>query len=285
MSEVILDALKDTILLIPILFLTYLFLESVEGHLSGKMTRLVGTTRWFDPIVGAIVGIVPECGFSAAAASLFSAGTLTVGTLVAVFLATSDEMLPILISEQVPFGTIAKILGTKVVVAAIAGLILNMVFVRRNHEMREDNEERIEELCEHSHCSCGEHHGIVKPALIHTGEIVLFVLIVNLVLNMVIHFGGADLLQQVSMENPVLSCFVAALVGLIPNCAVSVALTELYLNGMLGTSAMLAGLLSGSGVGLLVLFRTNRHIKENLLILAIVYVCGAFGGLLAGLVF
>ena len=102
---------------------------------------------------------------------------------------------------------------------------------------------------------------------------------------MVIHFGGADLLQQVSMENPVLSCFVAAVVGLIPNCAVSVALTELYLNGMLGTSAMLAGLLSGSGVGLLVLFRTNRHIKENLLILAIVYLCGAFGGLLAGLVF
>ena len=282
--EILLDAVKDSVILIPFLFLTYLVLEAVEAHASEKMVSLVGSERWFDPILGALLGVVPECGFSAAAASLFSGGAVTIGTLVAVFLATSDEMLPIFISETVPVSFIVRVLVVKVAIAAIVGVALNLLFTRR-HKSLENTEERIEELCENSHCACTEHEGIVKPALIHTAEIVVFVLIVNLVLNTLVELGGEAVLEKLALGNPVLSCMVTALVGLIPNCAVSVAITELYLNGALSLSAMLSGLLTGSGVGMLVLFRTNRHGKENFMILGIVYVCGVLGGLTAGLLF
>ena len=282
--EILLDAVKDSVILIPFLFLTYLVLEAVEAHASEKMVSLVGSERWFDPILGALLGVVPECGFSAAAASLFSGAAVTIGTLVAVFLATSDEMLPIFISENVPVSFIVRVLAVKVAIAAIVGVALNLLFTRR-HKSLENTEERIEELCENSHCACTEHEGIVKPALIHTAEIVVFVLIVNLVLNTLVELGGEAVLEKLALGNPVLSCMVTALVGLIPNCAVSVAITELYLNGALSLSAMLSGLLTGSGVGMLVLFRTNRHGKENFMILGIVYVCGVLGGLTAGLLF
>lgn len=282
--EILLDAVKDSVILIPFLFLTYLVLEAVEAHASEKMVSLVGSERWFDPILGALLGVVPECGFSAAAASLFSGGVVTIGTLVAVFLATSDEMLPIFISENVPVSFIVRVLAVKVAIAAIVGVALNLLFTRR-HKSLENTEERIEELCENSHCACTEHEGIVKPALIHTAEIVVFVLIVNLVLNTLVELGGEAVLEKLALGNPVLSCMVTALVGLIPNCAVSVAITELYLNGALSLSAMLSGLLTGSGVGMLVLFRTNRRGKENFMILGIVYVCGVLGGLTAGLLF
>ena len=282
--EILLDAVKDSVILIPFLFLTYLVLEAVEAHASEKMVSLVGSERWFDPILGALLGVVPECGFSAAAASLFSGGAVTIGTLVAVFLATSDEMLPIFISENVPVSFIVRVLAVKVAIAAIVGVALNLLFTRR-HKSLKNTEERIEELCENSHCACAEHEGIVKPALIHTAEIVVFVLIVNLVLNTLVELGGEAVLEKLALGNPVLSCMVTALVGLIPNCAVSVAITELYLNGALSLSAMLSGLLTGSGVGMLVLFRTNRHGKENFMILGIVYVCGVLGGLTAGLLF
>ena len=283
-EEILLDAVKDSVILIPFLFLTYLVLEAVEAHASEKMVSLVGSERWFDPILGALLGVVPECGFSAAAASLFSGGAVTIGTLVAVFLATSDEMLPIFISENVPVSFIVRVLAVKVAIAAIVGVALNLLFTRR-HKSLENTEERIEELCENSHCACTEHEGIVKPALIHTAEIVVFVLIVNLVLNTLVELGGEAVLEKLALGNPVLSCMVTALVGLIPNCAVSVAITELYLNGALSLSAMLSGLLTCSGVGMLVLFRTNRHGKENFMILGIVYVCGVLGGLTAGLLF
>ncbi|MCI9469392.1 MAG: arsenic efflux protein [Oscillospiraceae bacterium] len=283
--DILLDALKDSVILIPFLFLTYLLLEAVEAHVSEKMASTVGTSHWFDPILGAVLGVVPECGFSAAASSLFSGGALTIGTLVAVFLATSDEMLPIFISENAPAPFIVKILCVKVAIAAVVGLLLNVLFAKRNRAARQAAEARIEELCENSHCACTEHTGIIKPALIHTGEIVGFVLAVNLVLNTVVALGGSAVLEKMAIADPVLACVVTALIGLVPNCAVSVAITELYLSGVLSAGAMLSGLLSGCGVGMLVLFRTNRHLKENLTILAITYIAGVLGGLFAGLLF
>jgi len=283
--DIILDALKDSVILIPFLFLTYLLLEAIEAHVSDKMTSTVGSGHWFDPILGAVLGIVPECGFSAAAASLFSGGALTVGTLVAVFLATSDEMLPIFISENVPAPFVLKVLGVKIAIAAIVGLVLNLIFAKRNRAARLAAEARIEELCENSHCACTEHEGIVKPALIHTAEIVGFVLAVNLVLNTVVAIGGGALLEKMSIADPFLASVVTALVGLVPNCAVSVAITELYLSGVLSAGAMLSGLLSGCGVGMLVLFRTNRHARENLMILAVTYIAGVLGGFFAGFLF
>ena len=275
--DILLDALKDSVILIPFLFLTYLLLEAVEAHVSEKMASTVGPSHWFDPILGAVLGVVPECGFSAAASSLFSGGALTIGTLVAVFLATSDEMLPIFISENAPAPFIVKILCVKVAIAAVVGLLLNVLFAKRNRAARQAAEARIEELCENSHCACTEHTGIVKPALIHTG--------VNLVLNTVVALGGSAVLEKMAIADPVLACVVTALIGLVPNCAVSVAITELYLSGVLSAGAMLSGLLSGCGVGMLVLFRTNRHLKENLTILAITYIAGVLGGLFAGLLF
>lgn len=283
--DILLDALKDSVILIPFLFLTYLLLEALEAHVSEKMANTVGSTRWFDPVLGAVLGVVPECGFSAAASSLFSGGALTIGTLVAVFLATSDEMLPIFISENVPLPFILKVLAVKVGIAAVVGLMLNVVFAKRNRTMRQATGERIEELCENSHCACTEHEGIVKPALIHTAEIVGFVLVVNLILNTVVALGGDAVLEAMSVGNPFLTCVFTGLIGLVPNCAVSVAITELYLNGALSAAAMLSGLLAGSGVGMLVLFRTNRRGKENLMILGVTYIAGVLGGFLLGFLF
>lgn len=285
MKEIFLDALKDSVILIPFLFLTYLLLEALEAHVSEKMAKSVGTSRWFDPILGAVLGVVPECGFSAAASSLFSGGALTIGTLVAVFLATSDEMLPIFISENAPLPFIIKVLAVKVGFAAAVGLVLNIVFAKRNRAARQAEEERIEELCENSHCACTEHEGIVKPALIHTVEIVAFVLSVNLILNTIVAIGGGAVLESMAIGNPFLACMVMGLVGLVPNCAVSVAITELYLSGALSAGAMLSGLLAGSGVGMLVLFRTNRHTKENLTILGVTYLAGILGGYIGGFLF
>lgn len=285
LKHILSHSIEDSLIIIPFLFLTYLLLEALEGHVSGKMVQVMGSSRWFDPILGALLGVIPECGFSAAASSLFSGGALTIGTLVAVFLATSDEMLPIFISENVSIGVILKVLAVKVGIAAIVGVVLNFLFSKRNRQARDAAEERIEELCENSHCACTDHHGVVKPALIHTAEITLFVFIVNLILNAVVELGGEELLHRLAFQNELLACIITGLIGLIPNCAVSVAITELYLNGVLSASAMLSGLLVGSGVGLLVLFRTNRRRKENLMILGILYICGVAGGLVGGLLF
>ena len=271
----------DTVKLVPFLFLTYLFMEYIEHKTSTKVKNLVHKSGKAGPLIGGLLGAVPQCGFSASAASLYAGRVISLGTLIAIFLSTSDEMLPILISEAVDVKVILPILGIKVAIGMVAGFLID--FVMHFGKKPETEEFRIQDMCEHGHCHCEK--SIWKSALKHTLQITLFILIVNLVLGFVIEFVGEESLANLFFAKPVIGEIVAGLVGLIPNCASSVVITQLYLEGVIGFGAMMSGLLVGSGVGLLVLFRVNESLKDNLRILAVLYGIGVGCGILLGFIF
>lgn len=271
----------DTVKLVPFLFLTYLFMEYIEHKTSTKVKNLVHKSGKAGPLIGGLLGAVPQCGFSASAASLYAGRVISLGTLIAIFLSTSDEMLPILISEAVDVKVILPILGIKVAIGMVAGFVID--FVMHFGKKPETEEFKIHDMCEHGHCHCEK--SIWKSALKHTLQITLFILIVNLVLGFVIEFVGEKSLANLFFAKPVIGEIVAGLVGLIPNCASSVVITQLYLEGVIGFGAMMSGLLVGSGVGLLVLFRVNESLKDNLRILAVLYGIGVGCGILLGFIF
>ena len=243
----------------------------------------------FGPLIGGVVGIIPQCGFSAAAASLFAGGVISAGTLLAIFLSTSDEMLPILISESVAPLSIIKILAVKALLGVISGFLIDLIWKKRiqkghNHHMHKDKE--IHDLCEHDHCHC-EEDGIVKSAAVHTLQITFFIFVISFIIGLTVEVIGADKIGSLVSSRPFAGIFFAALVGLIPNCAASVVITQLYLEGLL-RSAQMAGLLVGAGVGILVLFRSNKDTKENLKLTALLYACGVIWGIIieiSGIVF
>lgn len=272
--EVFRDTCIDALRLLPFLFLAYLAMESLEHWTGGKMQEVVRKSGKAGPAIGGLLGIFPQCGFSAAAANLYAGGIITLGTLVAVFLSTSDEMLPIMISANVALPMIGKILLVKVLFALAAGFLVDFLF-RRRVEMQ------IEHLCERHHCHCEK--GIWRSALSHTWKIFLYIVVVSLILNFVIALIGEDTLAALVQGKPALSLFLAALVGMIPNCASSVVLTQLYLGGVLNAGSLMAGLLSGSGVGYLVLLRVNEDRRENLRIFALLYGIGVGAGALTQL--
>ncbi|SDZ75222.1 hypothetical protein SAMN02745687_00223 [Lachnospiraceae bacterium NK3A20] len=280
--DALLDAVIDTVKLIPFLFVTYLVMEWLERKTEEKSEQMLGRVGRFGPIFGGIVGIVPQCGFSASASSLYAGGVISVGTLLAVFLSTSDEMLPIFISEQVAIPTMLKILLSKAVIGVASGLALD--FFLRFTKYRYKTEKRIQDLCEDEHCGCGEggeEGGIFRSALVHTLHITVFVFLITLVLTVLVEGFGHDAIAGLLTNRPIVGVLLSALIGLIPNCAASIMITQLYLDGILGAGQMMAGLLVGAGVGLLVLFRTNeRHESENVKITLILYAIGVFWGLL-----
>lgn len=280
-------SLIDTLRLVPFLFVTYLAMEALEHKAGDKAEAAIRKAGAAGPAIGAVLGVFPQCGFSAAAATLYAGRVITLGTLIAVFLSTSDEMLPIFIAEQVDPIVILKILGAKLLIGLIMGFLIDgaMRIARR----RGADDMNIHELCERDHCHChGAGGGILRSAIKHTLQVTLFIFIITLVLEAVIEGVGEDVLAEFLGANPGLSVFASALVGLIPNCAASVVITELYLEGTLAAGAMMSGLLVSAGVGLLVLFRTNRPVKRNIAILAVLYGIGVVWGLIisaAGITF
>lgn len=278
MLDVIIDTLLDTVKLIPFLLLTYLAMEYLEHKTGQKAQELVRKAGKFGPVIGGALGIVPQCGFSAAASNLYTGRVITLGTLLAIYLSTSDEMLPILISEQAPVRTIVFILLAKAVIGIVAGFAVDLIFAARKEEAH-----HIHEVCEQEHCHC-EEGSIFRSALVHTIQISCFILIITFLLNLLFFFVGEDVLAEVILNRRILGPVLAAVVGLIPNCAGSVAITQLYLEGVIGTGAMLSGLLTGTGVGLLILFRVNHDRKENLKILGLLYLIGVLVGVVVGLI-
>ena len=277
MLDVILDALLDTAKLLPFLFITYFAMEYLEHKAGDKTTEMVQKAGHFGPVIGGVLGMVPQCGFSAAASNLYVGRVITLGTLMAIFLSTSDEMLPILISAKAPLGEMLGIVAGKAVVGIVIGMLIDLCFRKK------EEHEHIHELCEHEHCHCEE--SIFKSALLHTLQIAAFLLAISLILNMILHFAGEEFLAGLILNRPVIGPLVAALVGLIPNCAGSVVLTQLYLQKVISFGSAFGGLLTGSGVGLLVLFRVNSDKKENLRILGLLYLIGAVIGMIAELIF
>ena len=279
MLEIIEDTLIDSVKLLPFLFLTYLLMEYIEHKTKEKTKETIKKSGKFGPLIGGILGIVPQCGFSVSATNLYAARVITLGTLIAVYLSTSDEMLPIFISEAVPISTILKILGIKLLIGVFAGFIIDLVirFVKKEKQ----EEEKIVDLCEKEHCHCEK--GIVKSALKHTINIFIFIVIITFIINLVIYFIGEDTIAGFLRNQPILGPIIAGIIGLIPNCASSVILTQMYLENVISAATMISGLLVGAGVGLAVLFKTNKGIKQNLKITALLYVIGVLSGIVIGL--
>jgi len=281
MLHVLEHTLIDTIKLLPFLFLAYLVIEYIEQKAGDKTTHIIQKAGKFGPVLGGLLGIVPQCGFSAAASNLYAGRIVTMGTLIAIFLSTSDEMLPILISEAVPVGTIITILLIKLGIAIAVGMVVDLIFRKKKIE---DSKEEIHKLCDEEHCHC-EESGIFKSSLIHTLQIFAYILIISFVLNLIIHYVGEDNIAGLVLNVPVVGPLISSLVGLIPNCASSVILTQLYLENIISMGSMIAGLLVNSGIGILILFRVNKSKKENFTILGILYLVGAISGIILDLIF
>ena len=332
MWHIIEHSILDSITLVPFLFLTYLAMGYLEHKAGDKTARLVRKAGKWGPLIGGVAGVVPQCGFSAAASNLYAGRVISVGTLLAIYLSTSDEMLPILISERQSAALILQILAMKAVIGIIAGFIVDAVMRGRgmghgshkghehgehhhghNHhkgenehthkaqsqEEKHDHHEEehghhhgehghhhgdeespyhIHEMCEHEHCNC-EKDGVFLSAVKHTLQITVFILLITFALNLVLHFVGEDALANLILDRPVLGPVLAGIVGLIPNCAASVVITQLYLEGVIGMGSMMSGLLVGAGVGLVVLFRVNHHKAENLKITGLLYGIGVVVGI------
>ncbi len=278
MLDAVLDALLDAAKLVPFLFLTYIIMEYLE-HKTGEGTqKLIKKAGSFGPVIGGVLGIVSQCGFSAAASNLYAGRMITLGTLLAIYLSTSDEMLPILISEKAPMDVILKILLAKAVIGCLAGVAVDLLLRKRKPEGRKT----VHDFCEREHCHCEQ--GIIRSALSHTVKISLFIFLIGIALNIILYFVGDGALSNLILNHPILGPVLAGLVGLIPNCAGSVVITQLYLQGALEIGGTMAGLLTGSGVGLLVLFRVNPDRKESLRILALLYGAGVLAGIVTGFV-
>jgi hypothetical protein len=285
--DVVLDAIIDSAKILPFLFVTYLVMEFLEHKTEEFTSNIVQKTEHFGPLWGGLIGVFPQCGFSAAASNLYAGRVITLGTLIAIYLSTSDEMVPLFISSQVPLNTMIPVLVIKAVIGIVAGFIIDAVvhYYHKAHNQKLDDPVRIEELCEKEHCHCDDEEssgiiGIVKSAFVHTIHIFIFVLILTLVLGFVIEIIGHERLSMLLKTSPVISHILAGLIGLIPNCAASVIITELYLDQMITLGTMMSGLLVGAGIGLLVLFRVNPEKKENINIALILFVIGTVCGLL-----
>ena len=273
--EILEDTTLDTIKLLPFLFITYLIMEYIEHKTSSQVKRVIQKSGKLGPLLGGIVGIIPQCGFSVSATNLYSARVITLGTLISVYLTTSDEMLPILISETMPISTILTILGIKLLIGIIAGFIIDFV-ARKLH--KEKGETKIEEICEHEHCHCEKN--IVLSALKHTLNIFLFIFFITLIINGIIGLIGQESIANIVSKNVILGPVIAGIIGLIPNCASSVVLTELFVENVISMPILISGLCVNAGVGLLVLFKTNENKKENLKIAGLLYVIGVVSGLI-----
>ncbi len=274
--DILKDSLIDAIKALPLLFLAYLVMEAVEHLNSEKMVQTLGNIGKAGPLVGALLGCIPQCGFSASASNLYAAGMITTGTLISVFLSTSDEALPLLLSSQ---GTsiILPLLVSKVIIGIIFGFALDVLIKKFGTPRKRHN------ICEH--CGCNESDSILKPAIWHTFNILIFILILNIVLGCIIELLGTERISIILLNGSIFQPFAAAFIGLVPNCAVSVLLTKLYLAGSLSFGSLLAGLCSGAGLGLAVLLKSNHSKKENIHIVTILYLISALCGLVVQLIF
>ena len=258
------DAFLDTLKLLPLLFLTYLLMEYIEHKGNERMEAVIRRSGRLGPLAGALLGLVPQCGFAGAAAGFFSSRIITPGTLFAIFLSTSDEMLPLMIASVAPAPTILRILGAKLIIALLMGFLLDLFLANR----RQFTQGQVCVMCQRENCGCDE-HGILHAAVNHSLRISLFIFGISLALNLIIELAGLSHLGGSFLSSPLWGTLVA-----------SVVITTLYLQGALPGGALMAGLLTNAGMGLLVLYRTNPSWKENLCFTALLYFTGVIFGLL-----
>lgn len=274
--DILFDTVLDVLKMLPFLFAAFCVIELLEHHAGEKLNRFFARSGKAGPAVGAMLGCVPQCGFSVLSANLYAGGVITLGTLVAVFLSTSDEAILLLAATPSAAPDILKLLLSKVIIGVAAGYLVDLC----TRNKANDSTLQLKELCDHEHCGCHEHGGVLRPALNHTAKVMGFVFIVTLVLNFTVAWLGHERLEAVLLNDSIFQPFLAALFGFIPNCAASVLLTQLYLEGALQFGAVVSGLCTGAGAGLLVLWRENRNVKDNLKIIGILYVAAVVPGVI-----
>ena len=277
MKEVILDTIIDSLKLIPFLLVAFLIIELLEHKLNNKTKSIITKSKKIGPIIGSLLGVIPQCGFSVMATKLYITRIITLGTLISIYLSTSDEMLIIMISEKVEISLILKILLIKIFFGIVYGLIIDKIINKK----KKDKETNYE-LCDEEHCDCN--HSILLSAIKHTLHITLFIFIITLIINTIFTLLGDNYLSKILLNNSILSPFITSLIGLIPNCAASVILTELYLNSTISLGALIGGLLTSSGSSLLVLIKNNKNQKENLSIILLLYALGVLSGIIIELI-
>lgn len=275
MKEIIIDTLIDTLKLVPFLFIAFLLIELFEHKFSKKSIKVVESSGKYGPILGSVLGIIPQCGFSVMATNLYVTRLITLGTLISIYLSTSDEMLPILISEKAEFSLIIKILLIKLFIGMLAGFIIDKIFKVKKEKKNYD-------ICEEEHCHCKE--SIIISSLKHTLNIVVFILLINFILNICFNYLGQDYLSKILLKDSFFGPFISSLIGLIPNCGASVMLTELYINNAINFGSLISGLLTGSGIAIMILFKTNKHFLENLKVVGILYLIGVLSGIIIELI-
>ena len=275
MKDIIMDTLIDGLKIIPFLFIAFLIIELIEHKLSNKNKELISKTGRFGPLFGSVLGIFPQCGFSVLTTNLYITRIVSLGTLISVYLSTSDEMLPILLSQNVSILLIFKILLIKVFIGMTSGFIIDFI-------LRKKDSGTIDyEICHEENCHCKDH--LLLSVIKHTLHITLFLIVTTFFLNLLVEYTGILDTNNIIANNP-FSILVTSLIGLIPNCGASVMITTLYVKEVISFAALISGLLTGSGVALLVLFRSNKKLSENILILSLVYFIGVIIGMVLELV-
>lgn len=272
MFEIINETLIDGLKLLPFLFITFLVIELIEHKTSKKSSELIHKADKFGPLIGSILGVIPQCGFSVMATNFYAMRVISLGTLIAIYLSTSDEMLPLLISQHAELSLIFTIILIKIIVGITFGFMIDFLLRKEKKEIS------IKDFCNHEHCDCK--HSIFKSALKHTMHIFIFIIIVTFLLNTFFEYFGREKLSNIFMKNSIFGPFITSLIGLIPNCVSSIIITELYLNSAINFASLIAGLLTNSGIGLLLLFKVNKEKKQNFMIVSILYLIGILVGLI-----
>lgn len=271
MLEIIYETIVDSLKLLPFLFVAFLLMEYFEHKMKNNNKKIIEKAGKLGPLFGAILGAFPQCGFSVAATNLYATRIISLGTLISIYLSTSDEMLPILLSEQAPISFIIQVILIKVIVGMCFGFLIDL-FIRKEEKIE------VHDFCHEEHCDC--EHGILRSSFKHTLDIFIFILVISFLLNLGFSYLGEETLSKIFMKQSILGPFLSSLIGLIPNCGASVVITKLYLSNTISFSSLISGLLTGSGVAILVLFKVNKDKKENLKILSMIYLIGVGIGIL-----
>lgn len=279
--DVLSEAVIDTLKILPFLFVAFLVIEFLEHKAQDKVKHLFTRAGSAGPLIGTLLGCIPQCGFSVMCSNLYSSGIITLGTLVAVFLSTSDEAVVLLATAHNGSHEIFKLIVTKIVIALIFGY--GIYFIEKKSH-KEHHHHHSHDLCEHDHCGCEENGGILKPALIHTIKVFGFLLLFTILIDLFVAFVGMDRLSHILLSDSVFQPLLSAIIGFIPNCASSILLTQLYIEGTLSFGALIAGLCTNAGAGMLILFRDKAKFRENLKIVGIMYICSVIPGIILHLI-
>lgn len=257
----------ETLNLLPFLFISFLIMEFIE-HKVDNVKKIKRASK-LGPLVGSVLGLVPQCGFSVVASNLYASRVITLGTLFSIFLVTSDEMLPIMIANNTSVDKIMQVLFLKFILGLFFGIMVDIFYKSKINK-------NIHDICDNDKCHCDD-DGILKSSIIHTIKIVLFIFIINVMLNL---FVDKEWLMIFVNNNKILSPIIMCFIGIIPNCVSSVLITELYLSEIITLGSCISGLLCGSGLGILVLFKQNKNIKENILVVSTLIIFSSLCGII-----